>query len=248
MTPVETPDPLRPTAAAPVAPAAPAAPAGHLSGTEAGTVHGAVKLVDVAAKTTLVVMLVAALVDPDGAHLRDKGAEARAIGYTAAAFALPALWFALWQHRVRFPWLADTLITVTCFSDILGNRLDLYDSIWWFDDWMHFFNLVLLAAAVIVLTLPRTASLGALVERALAFGATAAIAWELAEYAAFLSESTEKRFAYEDTLGDLGLGVVGAVVGAWVVHRLWARGRLRHAEPVVQVPPAGEAPTAGQVR
>lgn len=190
-------------------------------------------MVGIAAKATLVLMLAAALVDPDGANLRDKGAEARAIGYTAAAFALPVLWMSLWQHRVRFPWLADTLITITCFSDTLGNRWDLYDTVWWFDDWMHFFNLVLLAIAVVLLTLPRTASLGSVVERCLAFGATAAIAWELAEYAAFLSESTERSFAYEDTLGDLGLGVLGAVVGACLVHRLWARGRLRHAEPVL---------------
>lgn len=238
-----TPDPLSPhgTAGAAPTPGAEAAAGaatgrGHDDVDEA--VHGAVKMVDVAAKTTLVLMLAAALVDPDGAHLRDKGAEARAIGYTAAAFALPLLWMSLWQHRVRFPWLADTLITITCFSDILGNRWNLYDSLWWFDDWMHFFNLVLLAIAVALLTLPRTTSFGGVLERSLAFGATGAIAWELAEYVAFLSESTEKTFAYEDTLGDLALGVLGAVVGAWVLHRLWSRGRLRHAEPL---PLAGSA-------
>ena len=35
------------------------------------------------------------------------------------------------------PWLPDLLITITCFTDILGNRMDLYDTVVWFDDWMH---------------------------------------------------------------------------------------------------------------
>ena len=57
----------------------------------------------------------------------------------------------------------------------------------------------------------------------LAFGATAAIGWEIGEYVAFVSRSSERRFAYADTLGDLGLGTLGAVVAAGTVHRLWAR-------------------------
>jgi hypothetical protein len=32
----------------------------------------------------------------------------------------------------------DLLITLTCFTDIMGNRMDLYDTVVWFDDWMHF--------------------------------------------------------------------------------------------------------------
>ena len=47
-------------------------------------------------------------------------------------------------------------------------------------------------------------------ERSLAFGVTSAVAWELAEYFAFISKSTERTFAYADTLGDLGLGTLGA--------------------------------------
>jgi hypothetical protein len=76
---------------------------------------------------------------------------------------------------------------------------------------------------VLLLTMDRTASRLRLLERGLAFGATSAIAWELAEYAAFLSSSSEKRFAYADTLGDLSLGVLGAVVAALAVHGAWRR-------------------------
>jgi hypothetical protein len=137
---------------------------------------------------------------------------------------VPVLWWVLWKERFAFPWLADLLVTLTCFTDVLGNRMDLYDSVVWFDDWMHFMNTGLLVTAVLLLTMDRTASRSRLLERGLAFGATAAISWELAEYGAFLSTSTEKRFAYEDTLGDLFLGLLGAVVAALAVHGVrWRR-------------------------
>ena len=95
-------------------------------------------------------------------------------------------------------------------------------------------NLALLTGAFVLLTMPRTSSSARIVERALAFGATSAVAWEIAEYYAFLSRSSEREFAYADTLGDLALGVVGAVVAAVVVRRLWASGHLEQVEPVIR--------------
>jgi hypothetical protein len=176
-----------------------------------------VRGLDLGAKAGLVVLLVAALLRPDLGNMEDKAAGLRAVGYPLVAFTLPAIWMA-GRGRFAFPWLADLLITATCFTDILGNRLDLYDSVVWFDDWMHFMNTGLLTAAVLLVTLPDTAPLSALVERALAFGATAAVAWEIAEYFAFLNLSPERVNAYDDTLGDLGLGILGAVLAALLVH------------------------------
>ena len=176
-----------------------------------------VRGLDVGAKAGLVMLLVAALVRPDLGHMEDKGAGLRAIGYPLVAFALPAFW-ALKRVPTPFPWGADLLVTLTCFTDVLGNRLDLYDTVVWFDDLMHFMNTGLLTAAVLLLTLPAGASLGALVERSLAFGASAALFWEIAEFYAFLSISPERVTAYADTLGDLALGTLGALVAALVVH------------------------------
>jgi hypothetical protein len=190
------------------------------------------KTANITAKTGLVLLLILALLFPDQAHLRDKAAGLRAIGYPLASFAVPVLWWMYWKERISFPWLPDLLVTITCFTDILGNRMNLYDTIAWFDDWMHFMNTGLLAAAVLVLTLPRSSSLLRVMERALAFGATAAIAWELAEFFAFISGSSERDFAYADTLGDLALGTLGAVVAACLVHRLWQQGKLRDDAPL----------------
>jgi glycopeptide antibiotics resistance protein len=187
---------------------------------------GLAKATNVIAKAALVVLLVLALLYPEQGNLRDKAAGLRAVGYPLVAFTVPLLWWALWRDRMSFPWVPDLLITLTCFTDIMGNRMDLYDTVVWFDDWMHFINTGLLAVALILLTLPPRSGRLRTVERALAFGATSAVAWELAEYFAFISRSSERHFAYGDTLGDLTLGTLGAVVGGMAVHRLRQQGRL----------------------
>lgn len=189
---------------------------------------------NITAKAGLVLMLLTALIVPEMGNMEDKAAGARAIAYPMLSFAIPVIWWTFWRERASFPWLADFLVTLTCFTDILGNRLDFYDRISWFDDWMHFVNTGLLAAAWVLLTLHRSATLPATMERALAFGATAAIFWEIAEYFAFISSHSEKRMAYEDTLSDLGLGVLGVVLAAFTVHACWRHGYLASAAPQLE--------------
>ncbi|WP_122819115.1 hypothetical protein [Nocardioides pantholopis] len=202
-------------------------------------VPGIIRTANVAAKTLLVLMLTVAFVSPEHLNLEDKAATARAIGYPIFAFTVPAVWWFAWRDRASFPWLADLLVTITCFTDILGNGMDLYDKIVWFDDWIHFMNIGLLAGAVLLLTLHRSAGFGAALERALAFGMTGAVAWELAEYVAFVSQHSERFEAYADTLGDLALGGLGAVLAAVVVHASWRSGRLRTVAPQLEHrPPA----------
>lgn len=190
---------------------------------------------NVAAKAGLVILLSLALISPEWGNLEGKGAELRALTYPMLAFALPVFWLARGRERgTPFPWVADLLVTLTCFSDILGNRLDLYDRIWWFDDWMHLMNPALLATAWILLTLERGQSFARVAERALAFAMTAAVWWEIAEYVAFIAGSSERRTAYEDTLGDLAMGFLGAVLAAAVVQQLWNRDRLQSVVPLTR--------------
>jgi hypothetical protein len=193
-----------------------------------------VRGMDVTAKAGLVVLLTLALMYPDLGHMRGKAAGLRAIAYPLLAFAVPVIWYVYWRERASFPWLADLLITITCFTDTLGNRMNLYDTIVWFDDWMHFMNTGFLAAAAILLTLHRSASLMATLERALAVGVTAAVGWEIAEYFAFISKSSERAGAYGDTLGDLALGTLGTITAALIIHALWRRGGLTSAAPQLE--------------
>jgi hypothetical protein len=195
-----------------------------------------VRHLDIVAKAILLLLLATALIDPDLGNMQDKAAWWRAVSYPMLAFTVPLLWALYWRERMSFPWLADLCITVPCFSDILGNRLDLYDRIWWFDDWMHFFNTGLLVVAILLLTLDRTATRAAVLERSLAFGVTAALVWEIAEYFAFLHrwDALPTRL-YEDTLGDLFLGTTGSLVAGLLVHRAWSRGRLSRVVPAVRL-------------
>lgn len=188
-------------------------------------VPSAVQAASVCGKAALVALLILAMVYPESGHMEDKAAGLRAVAYPMLAFTLPVVWLVTGRDRASFPWVADLMVTITCFTDVLGNRLDLYDTVVWFDDLMHFMNNGLLAAAVLLLTMPPTSTLASAIERALAFGATAAIAWEVAEYFAFISGSSERSFAYTDTLGDLTLGTCGAAVAAIAVHRAWSGAR-----------------------
>lgn len=176
-----------------------------------------VHVVDVAAKLVLVALLALVVVDPDWGNLEGKAPVARALTYPLLAFAIP-LWWQFHPGQKPYPWVADLLLTFTGFSDVLGNRLDLYDRIVWFDDFMHFLNIGLVAGAAILLTLDRAAGLTAVLERAIAVGMTAGLAWEVFEYFSFVTRHSELRWAYGDTVGDLALGWLGAVVAAVVVH------------------------------
>ncbi len=185
---------------------------------------------DLAAKLTLLGFLTLVLLDPGWGNLEGKAPVARAITYPLWALSVPVVWFVWLRHRgTAYPWLPDLLVTLVCFSDILGNRLDLYDSVVWFDDWMHLLNSALISAAVILLTLPPGARLSEILERSIAFGVTASLVWELFEYLAFVTHSPELPTAYADTLGDLLLGWCGAVVAGLVIAVSWRTSRgLRH--------------------
>ncbi|QCX26189.1 hypothetical protein [Nocardioides jishulii] len=185
---------------------------------------------NVAAKVMLLVLLITAIHYPELGHLEGKGAGARAVGYPLTAFAIPAAWLVYGRHRVTFPWLVDLMVTSTCFTDTLGNRMDLYDTVRRFDDVMHFVNTGVLTAAFILLTLPPTATRGQVIERSLAFGVTAAVFWEVAEYYAFLSTSGNVD-RYADTLGDIALGGIGSVAAGLLVHLAWKHQHLLKSGP-----------------
>ncbi|AWB93568.1 hypothetical protein [Aeromicrobium chenweiae] len=190
---------------------------------------------DIAAKTGLILLVTLALLVPGFGNLDGKGLAPRAIGYPLAAFAVPFVWFTWWRQRASFPWTVDFLVTFVCFSDMFGNYLNLYDSVESFDNMMHFVNTGLLAAAFILLTMHRSSTLGAVVERALAFGVSAALLWEIAEYFAFLRWSPERLGAYADTLSDMSLGALGSLIAAFWVHALWRRGRLTEVAPQLEL-------------
>lgn len=178
---------------------------------------------DLTAKLALVILLGLVLVDPQWGNLEGKAPMTRALTYPLWSLLVPVVWAVRMSRGVvsPYPWLGDLLVTLTSFSDVLGNRLDLYDTIVWFDDWMHFVVNAMLGAAMIIVTMPLTASFFAMLQRSIAFVMTASLAWELFEYVSFVTRSAEHATAYSDTLSDLALGWLGAACGALLCHEHW---------------------------
>ena len=178
-----------------------------------------VVLLDVAAKVLLLLSIVRVGLDPTWGNLEGKAPVARAVAYPLLAFAIPFVWVVR-RREGAYPWTADLLISMVCFNDILGNRLDLYDAIVWFDDASHFFATGQLSAAAVLLTLHR-GTFGQALERAVAIGLTISLWWEVFEYFSFVTRSSELKWAYRDTIGDLTLGWLGSVAAAAAIAAYW---------------------------
>lgn len=175
----------------------------------------------VTAKVTLVALL--AFGTFSGAQqFAGKAFAWRLVTYPIAGLIVPLGW--LMARRPRpYPYAVDNLLVAPFLIDVLGNALDLYDAIWWWDDANHFVNWALLSGAFGQLAHRWRISRWAVFGLVTGFGGVTAILWELAEYVAFIRNSPELATAYTDTLGDLALGLSGSVVAA--ILTCWAAWR-----------------------
>jgi hypothetical protein len=180
-------------------------------------------VVAVALKAVLGGLVLFALTHLEWDRFADKAMTARAVLYPLAALVVPAVWLA-GRRRWPYPALVDVLVVVPFVVDLLGNALDLYDRVSWFDDACHLVNWAVLTAGV---GIPLARRYGGWVTFGLCvgFGATAAILWEIGEYGAFVLKTAESVTAYRDTIGDLALGLSGSVVAGALAG--W-RARRRH--------------------
>jgi hypothetical protein len=176
-----------------------------------------------AAKLALFLLLLSALIWPDLSGIKGKASTARLVVYPIGALVLPIWWFAYGRTKSKlhktFPWTADLLMTLPWLVDLIGNRLNLFDTITWWDDAMHFLLWAFLTAGVMTAFAPRALGRALTVFVALGFGATAAVVWELGEYVAFVRHSPELQTAYTDTLGDLALGSLGALLAGLIIYQ-----------------------------
>jgi len=176
--------------------------------------------VDVAIKVATVGLLVWAVLSPDLPQFTGKAFTGRAVAYPIALLVLPVAWWVVGRRRgLPFPVVADILLGLPFLIDVVGNALDLYDSVDWWDDANHLINWGVHTGGIGLLL--RWGSWGSWTRAALAFGwaASTAVLWELAEYVAFVPNSPEAATAYQDTLGDLALGLIGGALAALLVGR-----------------------------
>ena len=173
--------------------------------------------IDIGLKLALIGLLLMAVLFPHLPQFEGKAMGGRALAYPLSVVLVPAVWF-LWFRRYPYPIAIDILIVLPFLIDTAGNALDLYDTIEWWDDANH----------LVELGDPHSRRGG----RPLlpATGATEPIrpgSWIRCRdghrlgaggvHTTFIRNSPELATAYTDTLGDLALGTIGAIIGSAVV-------------------------------
>lgn len=188
---------------------------------------------DVLLKVVLVAAIAYAASHTDMARFHDKAMGLRALLYPVAALIIPAAWYLFGRRRIAYPVAIDIAVVLPFLSDTLGNLFDLYDTVTWFDDALHFLNWVPWVVAFGLAM--RYRPLGRLNVAALTvgFGAVTNIGWEIGEYLAFITgNQQEMQGIYQDTVGDLTLSLLGSCTGAVLVATvLWRYGREIASRP-----------------
>jgi VanZ family protein len=173
-------------------------------------------VVDIAVKVALIALLLVAVLMPDLPQFQGKAMLGRAIAFPIAALLVPAVWW-LWFRDRPFPVLVDLLWTLPFLIDVVGNALDLYDTVDHWDDLNHFFNWFLVTSAASLVIRQLDLATWNRVALAVGFAVTMAVLWEFAEYVTFIHDSPELATAYTDTLGDLLMGSLGGLLAAVLV-------------------------------
>jgi hypothetical protein len=175
---------------------------------------------DVAVKVATVGLLAWAVLSPDLPQFQGKAFTGRAIAYPLALLVFPVGWWSFGRRRIPFPIVADILFGLPFLIDVVGNALNLYDTIDWWDDANHLVNWALHTSAVGLLLRYGEWTQATRVALAFGYAVTTAVLWEFAEFVTFVPNSPEAVTAYADTLFDLFNGMVGGLIGAVVTSRL----------------------------
>ena len=96
--------------------------------------------INLGAKALLVALLLHAVLFPDLLQYKGEGIGRRLLLYPISCIVVPAVWAALGKRReaFRYPHLIDLCVATPFLLDTAGNTDNLYDSIDWWDDPMHF--------------------------------------------------------------------------------------------------------------
>jgi len=182
-------------------------------------------------KAALLLLLLHAVAFPDLEQYAGKGIATRLLTYPISIIVVPIIMRSLRRRSPgEYPHLIDMCVAAPFVLDTLGNALNLYNTIDWFDDIMHFITWVPWVAGFgLALRYNRALPRWNVFGLAVGYGAVTHILWEIGEYFAFIrSNPDEFDTAYEDTLGDLALSLSGSVMGATlVITLLWRLGTIR---------------------
>ena len=101
----------------------------------------ALVIADVVIKALTVVLLLWAVTHPDLPQFQGKAFAGRAIAYPGALLLVPLGWWVFGSRTIRYPFWVDILFGLPFLIDVVGNALNLYDTIEWWDDANHLVEL-----------------------------------------------------------------------------------------------------------
>jgi len=173
---------------------------------------------NLAAKATLAALMLFYLARPELEQFTGKIMPFRVVLFPVAAALVALLWLARGRPR-PYPHLPDALVTLATIVDFGGNAADLY-RFEWFDQAVHFTNMLLLTAAfglLLASTVPPRWAKAAIV---LGFGATLHTLWEVFEF--WIDELLDAALDTEATtiVLDFTAGLAGSILGAAITY-LW---------------------------
>jgi hypothetical protein len=135
--------------------------------------------------------------------------------YTAAVLLLPAVTQV--RGRPGYPLLADWFLMVPVAFDVVGNSLHLYGHVDHYDDAAHLVGVAFSAAFAAALLRGRVSGRLALAGVAVAGGLVIGVGIELVEFVLFSHTQTTGLSAYNDTIGDLAMDLLGGALAAVLV-------------------------------
>jgi hypothetical protein len=166
----------------------------------------------VATKALTVAFAIDAFVNANAPRLRGKAIRTRAIGYAGALLIVPIAWRLL-PERGRYPRALDLAVTVPLLLDAGGNALDLYEEAH-VDDLVHLANAAIVSGVAGALFAPHVDERWHAALAGAGVAVVGSTVWELMEYAAMRLGADGLDLTYDDTMADLGEGVLGAMLGA----------------------------------
>jgi hypothetical protein len=166
----------------------------------------------IAVKALIMFTTLTALAVPALHEFRGGAMTGRVLVYTVAVLVIPAGWAA--SGRRSYPVAADSFLMVPLVFDLAGNSLHLYARFDHYDKAAHLVGLAasaMFAAALLRRYVDGRVGLAAV---AVAGGLFIGVAIELFEFAVFKHPSATGLGAYQDTVGDLAMDMLGAALAA----------------------------------
>ncbi|HVI18724.1 MAG TPA: hypothetical protein VM712_10115 [Gaiellales bacterium] len=165
-----------------------------------------------AGKVTVGCVLASSFVVPAAGGFHGQALWLRGVVYPIGLTVLPLIWAA--RGRGRYPMAADAYLLVPFAFDAAGNTLGLYGRIDNFDNFSHLVGTVALTGFAGALLATRGADRLVTILAAAGAAALFGIGIELTEWTSFTHPVATGYGAYRDTIGDLGMDVAGAALGA----------------------------------